>query len=147
MPPTPATSFLLEGTVTAPATSNLFMRLRQPGPVTQFVEFLVADIADPTLGPFPPNSKATELVNINSNLHFSDYPLPGPVIGPVEPIAPIHPIPVSRLLEPASAPGPGPTPSPGPGPRPSPVMPVGPIHPIPIPIPPVGFVANDGTPL
>lgn len=94
MPPTPATSLLLVGTVTVPATSDLFMRLRQKGPLTQFVEFLVADIADPTLGPFPPNSKATELVKIDSNLHFSDYPLPGPVLLPVEPIVPIHPRPV-----------------------------------------------------
>lgn len=147
MPPTPATSFLLEGTVTVPATSNLFMRLRQPGPVTQFVEFLVADIADPTLGTSQANSKTQELVNINSNLHFSDYPLPGPVVGPVEPIAPIHPIPVSRFAEPASAPGPGPTPSPGPGPKPLPIEPIAPIHPIPIPIPAEGFVGNDGTPI
>jgi hypothetical protein len=147
MPPTPATSFLLEGTVTAPATSDLYMRLRQPGPVTQFVEFLVADIADTTLGPFPPNSRATELVNFNSNLHFSDYPLPGAVVAPVQPIAPIHPIPVSRFAEPASAPGPGPTPSPGPGPKPLPIEPTGPIHPIPIPIPVEGFVGNDGTPI
>ena len=64
MPPTPATSLLLEGTVTLPPTSNLFMRLRQKGPLTQFVEFLEADIADPALGPFPPNSIATELVKM-----------------------------------------------------------------------------------
>jgi hypothetical protein len=147
MPPTPATSFLLEGTVTAPATSDLYMRLRQPGPVTQFVEFLVADIADPTLGTSQANSKAEELVNINSNLHFSDYPLPGAVVGPVEPILPIRPIPVSRFAEPASAPGPGPTPLPGPGPKPLPIEPTGPIHPIPIPIPVEGFVGNDGTPI
>ena len=89
MPPTPATSLLLEGTVTVPATSNLFMRLRQKGPLTQFVEFLEADIADPALGPFPPNSIATELVKIDSSLHFSDYPLPGAAL-PVGPIVPIH---------------------------------------------------------
>jgi hypothetical protein len=147
MPTTPATSFLLDGTVTAPPTSALYMRLCQPGPVTQFVEFLLTDIADLTLGPFPPNSKATELVNLNSNLHFSDYPLPGPVIGPVEPIGPIHPIPVSRFAAPASAPGPGPTPTPGPGPKPTPIAPIGPIHPIPIPVRPEGFVGNDGTPI
>jgi hypothetical protein len=90
MPPTPANSFLLEGTVTVPPTSNLFMRLRRKGPLTQFVEFLGADIADPALGPFPPNSVATELVKIDSRLHFSDYPLPGPAPLPVGPIVPIH---------------------------------------------------------
>ncbi len=94
MSPTPATSLLLEGTVTVPATSNLFIRLRQEGPLTQFVEFLEADIADPALGPFPPNTKATELVKIDSSLHFSDYPLPGTAPLPVGPIAPIHPEPV-----------------------------------------------------
>jgi hypothetical protein len=90
MSTTPATSLLLEGTVTVPPTSNLFMRLRQKGPLTQFVEFLEADIADPALGPFPPDSRATELVKINSSLHFSDYPLPSVAPLPIGPIVPIH---------------------------------------------------------
>lgn len=94
MPPTPATSLLLEGIVTVPATSNLFMRLRQEGPLTQFVEFLQTDFAVAPVALPSPNSKVQELVKIDSSLHFSDYPLPGGMPSPAGPIRPIHPEPI-----------------------------------------------------
>jgi hypothetical protein len=113
-------SVFQEPPLTVPATSNLFIRLRQEGPLTQFVEFLEADLADPAVVPASPNTKATELVKIDSSLHFSDYPLPGTAPLPIGPIVPIHP-----------------------GPAPLPVGPIAPIHPEPVPS--GGFVGNEGT--
>jgi len=126
MPPTAATALLLEGTVTVPATSALYVRLRQKGPLTQFVEFLQSDLADPSTVIPPPNERFQNLVKIDSSLHFSDYPLPQAVPLPGRPIDPIHR---------------GPAPQP-----PSPSAPAGPIEPIhPIPLPSAEFLGNDGT--
>ena len=88
MPPTLSLSF--RGTCNCPRDQQPLHASTPKRTSGAIREFLEADIADPALGPFPPNSVATELVNIDSSLHFSDYPLPGPAPLPVGPIVPIH---------------------------------------------------------
>jgi hypothetical protein len=115
----PATSLLLKGIQSADVPSPNYNRLRNYGPLTNFVEFWKA--SDPTMGSFPANQPATFLVDISFPLHFSgadaqlkpDYPLQEPAVplGP-RPIVPIHP--------------------PG-GPQ--------------LPPPPLGFFGSDGSPL
>ncbi len=115
----PATSLLLKGIQSADVPSPNYNRLRNYGPLTNFVEFWKA--SDPTIGSFPADQHATFLVDISFPLHFSganaqgaaDYPLQEPAVplGP-RPIIPIH--------------------HPG-APQP--------------PAPPAGFFGSDGSPL
>jgi len=93
MPATPATSFLLQGTVST-GTSG-YIRLVGKGPATRYVEFLATANADTALGPFPVGSIATYLVEVATELHFSDYSLPGtpPVTIPITPVHPGGPAP------------------------------------------------------